>query len=77
MFKITKITKEEAFKIIKTKEPLGLFWLIDGDTFIAIVNSTEYVLVEEFKDKEECLQCKRSNVSKYSTIFTIQCLMEL
>lgn len=43
MFKITKITKEEANKIIKTKEPEGLFWFINGDTFI----------VEEFDDKEE------------------------
>ena len=56
MFKITEITKEEAFKIIKTYAPKGLFWLEDDGKFIAIVNSTEYGLVEEFNNKEECLQ---------------------
>ena len=56
MFKITKITKEEAFKIIETREPEGLFWLEDDGKFIAIYNSTEYGLVEEFNNKEECLQ---------------------
>lgn len=56
MFEITKITKEEARKIIETKEPKGLFWLIDGDTFIVIDNSRGEAFVEEFDDKEECLQ---------------------
>ena len=56
MFKIIEITKEEAHKIIETKEPEGLFWLIDGDTFIAIDNSRGEAFVEEFHDKEECLQ---------------------
>lgn len=53
---IKKITKEEAHKIIETKEPLGLFWLEDDGKFIAIYNSTEYGLIEEFNNKEECLQ---------------------
>ena len=53
---IKEITKEEAFKIIETKEPEGLFWLIVGDTFIAIDNSRGEAFVEEFNDKEECLQ---------------------
>lgn len=53
---IKEITKGEAFKIIETKEPEGLFWLIDGDTFIAIDNSRGEAFVEEFNDKEECLQ---------------------
>ena len=56
MFKITKVTKEEANKIIETREPLGLFWFIYGDTFIAIDNSRGEAFVEEFDDKEECLQ---------------------
>lgn len=56
MFKIIEITKEEAHKIIETKEPEGLFWLIDGDTFIAIDNSRGEAFVEEFDDKEEGLQ---------------------
>lgn len=54
--KITKITKEEAYKIIETKEPLGLFWLIDEGAFIAIDNSHGEAFVEEFQDKEEGLQ---------------------
>ena len=56
MFEITKITKEEAHKIIETNKPSGLFWLEDDSKFIAIYNSTEYGLVEEFNNKEECLQ---------------------
>lgn len=56
MFEITKITKEEAHKIIETKEPEGLFWFINGDTFIAIDNSRGEAFVEEFHDKEEGLQ---------------------
>lgn len=53
---IKEITKEEAFKIIETYTPKGLFWLEDDGKFIAIDNSTEGALVEEFNDKEECLQ---------------------
>lgn len=53
---IKEITKGEAFKIIESKEPEGLFWLIDGDIFIAIDNSRGEAFVEEFNDKEECLQ---------------------
>lgn len=56
MFKIIEITKEEANKIIETKEPLGLFWLIDGDTLIVIDNSRGEAFAEEFDDKEEGLQ---------------------
>ena len=53
---IKEITKGEAFKIIETYAPKGLFWLEDDGKFIAIDNSTEAALVEEFNDKEECLQ---------------------
>lgn len=53
---IKEITKGEAFKIIETKEPEGLFWLIDEDAFIAIDNSRGEAFVEEFQDKEEGLQ---------------------
>lgn len=53
---IMEITKEEAFKITGTHAPKGLFWLEDDGKFIAIDNSTEAALVEEFNDKEECLQ---------------------
>lgn len=53
---IKEITKGEAFKIIESKKPEGLFWLLDGDIFIAIDNSRGEAFVEEFNDKEECLQ---------------------
>lgn len=53
---IKEITKEEAFKIIESYAPKGLFWLEDNDKFIALDNSAEAALVEEFNDKEECLQ---------------------
>lgn len=51
MFKITEITKEEANKIIETKEPLGLFWYRDDEVnrgYIAIDNSSGEAFVERF-----------------------------
>ena len=48
MFKITEITKEEANKIIETKEPLGLFWYRDDGKFIAIDNISGEAFVERF-----------------------------
>lgn len=51
MFEITKITKEEANKIIETKEPLGLFWYRDDEVnrgYVAIDNSSGEAFVERF-----------------------------
>ena len=51
MFKITEITKEEANKIIETKEPLGLFWFRDDEVnrrYVAIDNSSGEAFVERF-----------------------------
>lgn len=51
MFKITEITKEEANKIIETKEPLGLFWFRDDEAnrrYVAIDNSSGEAFVERF-----------------------------
>lgn len=51
MFKITEITKEEANKIIETKEPLGLFWFRDDEAnrrYVAIDNSSGESFVERF-----------------------------
>lgn len=54
---IKEITKEDAFKIIETREPEGLFWFFDeNNMFIAIDNSRGEAIVEEFYNKEECLQ---------------------
>ena len=51
MFKITEITKEEANKIIETKEPEGLFWFRDDESnrrYVAIDNSSGETFVERF-----------------------------
>ena len=56
IMEIMEITKEEAFKIIETYTPKGLFWLEADGKFIAIDNSSGEAFVEEFIDKEECLQ---------------------
>lgn len=51
MLKITEITKEEANKIIETKEPLGLFWYRDDEVnrgYVAINNSSGEAFVERF-----------------------------
>ena len=51
MFKIIEITKEEANKIIETKEPLGLFWYRDDEVnrgYVAIDNSSGEAFVERF-----------------------------
>ena len=52
---INLITKEEASLIIETRQPIGLFYEVDGDLYIGIDNSTGDAWVEEFKTKEECL----------------------
>lgn len=61
---IKEITKEEAFKITETKEPEGLFYLIDGDEFIIIDNSRGKAFVEGFQDKEEGLQWLKDRFKK-------------
>lgn len=51
MFEIIEITKEEAHKIIETKEPLGLFWFRDDEAnrrYVAIDNSSGEAFVERF-----------------------------
>lgn len=60
---IRQITQEEAFKIIETREPIGIFYEVDrdGDVFVGIDNSTGEAWVEEFETKEECLDWLRGN----------------
>lgn len=56
--KIKNITKEEASKIIETREPLGLFYLITVDAgktiFVGIDNSTGDAWTEDFKSFTKC-----------------------
>lgn len=54
MDEIKKITKEEADKIIETREPKGMFILKDGKTFVGIDNRTGDAWTEDFKSKSAC-----------------------
>ena len=58
---IKHITREEASKIIETREPRGLFYEIDGDLHVGIDNKSGDAWVEEFKTPEECLNWLRGN----------------
>lgn len=40
-------------------EPLGLFYLQEGDKFVGIDNSDGNAWTEEFSDKESCLRWLR------------------
>lgn len=52
---IRYITSEESSKIIDTRKPLGSFFEICDNTYIAIDNTTGHAWVEEFEDIEECV----------------------
>lgn len=52
---IQEITIDKALKIIDTREPLGLFWVVDGGKYVAIDNSNLEVWTEEFTDKKQCM----------------------
>lgn len=56
MMEIKLVTREEANQIFDTREPIGLFYEMDGDSYIGIDNSTGDAWVEEFKTKEECFK---------------------
>ena len=51
---IQQITQSEASEIIHTYEPIGLYYLLDGDTYVSIDNSTGHAWTEEFNTFEEC-----------------------
>ena len=51
-----EISKLEAYKIVDTKRPHGLFFLKEGCRYTGIDNRTEVVLVEEFDTKAACLK---------------------
>ena len=51
---IQQITQMEASEIIRTYEPIGLFYLLDGDTYVGIDNLTGHAWTEEFNTFEEC-----------------------
>lgn len=51
---IQQVTQSEASEIIRTYEPIGLFYLLDGDTYVGIDNLTGHAWTEEFDTFEEC-----------------------
>ena len=51
---IQQVTQSEADEIIRTYEPHGQFYLLDGDTYVGIDNSTGHAWTEEFDTFEEC-----------------------
>jgi len=54
MTKIKKITSEESSKIIKTREPRGLFYIIDNGIYVGIDNRTGDAWTEDFKNLGSC-----------------------
>lgn len=53
---IQEITIEQALEIIETSEPSGLFWVKDGEKYVAIDNISRDAWTEEFTDKKQCLE---------------------
>lgn len=51
----TKITREEAYKIIDTRRPLGLFFCVDDGRYVAVANEGGDAFVEDFPDKAKCI----------------------
>ena len=64
--KIVEISPETAREILNSineggdrYQPLGLFYLQEGDKFVGIDNSDGNAWTEEFSDKESCLRWLR------------------
>ena len=56
---IKEVTREEATKIIDTREPVGLFYEVDRGIFIGIDNLYGHANVEEFTTRESCFNWLR------------------
>lgn len=56
MMEPLEITKAEAYRVIDTRRPLGLFYLKEGEGYTGIDNLSGDAWTEEFKTKEECLK---------------------
>lgn len=54
MAKVKEVSLEKAIRIIEKRRPIGLFYQIDGNTYVGIDNSTGDAWVEEFPTLEEC-----------------------
>ena len=51
---IKEIKSEQASVVIDTREPLGLFYLLDDAVYIGIDNSTGDAWTEEFPNLHQC-----------------------
>jgi hypothetical protein len=51
---IKKITAEQALSVIETREPLGLFYVLENGTYTGIDNSSGNAWTEEFKGLRQC-----------------------
>lgn len=63
---LQEITQDTANQLLSScddpggrYEPLGLFYLQEGDKFVGIDNSDGNAWTEEFPDKESCLRWLR------------------
>jgi len=54
MSQIQYVSNDESRRIIEDREPLGLFFLKDGEVYIGIDNSYGDAFVEEFDSLEAC-----------------------
>lgn len=52
--KPTEISKNEAYKIISTQVPHGLFFLEENGMYVGIDNKADEIWTEEFETKAEC-----------------------
>lgn len=48
------VTPEQASEIICTRQPLGLFYLLDNGVYVGIDNSTGDAWTEEFSNLRQC-----------------------
>ncbi len=56
MDKPQEVTQQEAMQIIESFQPLGCFYLKDGNWYVGIDNRTGDAWTEDFPSKEKCLR---------------------
>lgn len=49
------VSRAESYSIIETRKPLGLFLILENETWVGIDNSEGEAWVEEFKTKRTAL----------------------
>ena len=51
---ITKITAEQAGRVIDTRSPLGLFYVLRDGVYVGIDNSNGHAWTEDFPNLRKC-----------------------